>query len=54
MEDGPLGQCASLTHHSMNIGKIWSTSMPNNKMACRVCGLIQLDPPWGEDGKSPN
>ncbi|RDX39102.1 hypothetical protein DZA51_00235 [Vibrio campbellii] len=30
--------------------------MPNNndKMACRVCGLIQSDPPWGEDGKSPN
>ncbi|EGQ8490607.1 MULTISPECIES: hypothetical protein [Vibrio] len=26
----------------------------NDKMACRVCGLIQLDPPWGEDGKSPN
>ncbi len=20
---------------------------------CRVCGFHQLDPPWGEDGKSP-
>ena len=26
----------------------------NDKMVCRVCGLIQLDPPWGEDGKSPS
>ena len=23
-------------------------------LACRVCGLIQVDPPWGEDGASPN
>ncbi len=21
---------------------------------CRICGLRQLDPPWGEDNKSPN
>lgn len=21
---------------------------------CRVCGLTQPDPPWGEDGASPN
>ncbi len=26
----------------------------NDKMACRVCGLMQLEPPYGEDGKSPN
>jgi len=26
----------------------------NNIMACRVCGLLQLDPPWGEDGKNPS
>lgn len=31
--------------------------MDNNKFKnnfCRVCGLIQLDSPWGDDGKSPN
>jgi hypothetical protein len=22
-------------------------------MSCRVCGLLQGDPPWGEDGSSP-
>jgi hypothetical protein len=22
-------------------------------MRCRVCGLLQAEPPWGEDGKSP-
>ncbi len=29
--------------------------MPNNLnvLACRVCGNIQDDPPWGEDGKNP-
>jgi len=29
--------------------------MLNNKklMHCRVCGLKQEEPPWGEDGKSP-
>lgn len=26
----------------------------NNNLACRVCGHIQMDFPWGEDGKSPN
>lgn len=20
---------------------------------CRVCGLVQAEPPWGEDGKTP-
>ena len=25
-----------------------------NKLNCRVCGKIQNDPPWGEDGKCPN
>jgi hypothetical protein len=24
-----------------------------NKLACRVCGKIQDDPPWGEDGQCP-
>ena len=24
------------------------------KMACRVCGLMQLEAPWGDDGKSPS
>lgn len=29
--------------------------MPNdfNNFACRVCGKIQGDPPWGEDGQCP-
>lgn len=28
--------------------------MPNNAlMCCRVCGLRQLEPPWGKDGKTP-
>ena len=29
--------------------------MPNdsNNLACRVCGNIQSDPPWGEDGQCP-
>ncbi len=22
-------------------------------MPCRICGLKQADPPWGEDGNSP-
>lgn len=49
---GPL----FIIHYSMDIGPIWSVSMSNNndKMACRVCGLIQLDPTCGGDGKSPN
>lgn len=25
-----------------------------NKLACRVCGNVQLDPPWGEDNNSPS
>lgn len=25
-----------------------------NNFACRVCGNIQLEPPWGEDGLCPN
>jgi hypothetical protein len=24
-----------------------------NKHHCRVCGLFNSDPPWGEDGKTP-
>jgi hypothetical protein len=29
--------------------------MHNNNvmMRCRVCGLLQADPPWGMDGKCP-
>lgn len=26
----------------------------DEKMVCRVCGLLQHEPPWGDDGKSPN
>lgn len=25
----------------------------SDKLACRVCGLIQPEPPWGWDGRSP-
>ncbi len=25
----------------------------NKIMRCRVCGLLQEEPPWGHDGKSP-
>ena len=24
-----------------------------NKLSCKVCGNIQEDPPWGEDGQCP-
>ena len=35
--------------------QIWSTLMRNKEeMICRICGLIQLEAPWGEDGKTPN
>jgi hypothetical protein len=27
--------------------------MPNNIFACRVCGYISEDPPWGVDEKTP-
>ena len=25
-----------------------------NLLRCRVCGLEQLEPPWGEDGNTPS
>ncbi|MDP1608651.1 MAG: hypothetical protein Q8L98_05000 [Chlamydiales bacterium] len=25
-----------------------------DNLACRVCGYIQDEPPWGEDGQCPN
>jgi hypothetical protein len=29
--------------------------MPNEALlTCRVCGLRQESPPWGEDGRTPN
>lgn len=29
--------------------------MPNSALArCRVCGLEQPSPPWGEDGRTPS
>lgn len=28
--------------------------MPNENLRCRVCGLLQDDPPWGADGRTPN
>lgn len=28
--------------------------MLNDTYRCRVCGLIQKDPPWGLDGQTPN
>jgi hypothetical protein len=27
--------------------------MHNDQYACRVCGLLQEEPPWGTDGASP-
>jgi hypothetical protein len=38
----------------MVLKKIWIISMHNKNEIyfCRVCGLEQLDPPWGDDGKS--
>lgn len=27
--------------------------MRNDDFACRVCGLIQAEAPWGDDGQSP-
>jgi hypothetical protein len=35
------------------IQQIWTTSMPNKDFACRVCGYIQDELPWGNDGKTP-
>lgn len=29
------------------------TGKGQNKDVCRVCGFVDDDPPWGEDGKSP-
>lgn len=26
----------------------------SNNLACRVCGYLQDDPPWGENGNCPN
>lgn len=48
---------SGLIHHSISIGRIWSTSVPrpNNEIySCRVCGLLQRDPPWGLDGHTPS
>jgi hypothetical protein len=28
--------------------------MLDDAYRCRVCGLVQSDPPWGEDGKTPS
>lgn len=29
--------------------------MPNDdRFACRVCGLLATDPPWGDDGRTPS
>lgn len=27
--------------------------MADYNLACRVCGLLNEDPPWGADGKTP-
>jgi hypothetical protein len=26
--------------------------MPSDQLKCRVCGLLQDEPPWGEDGRT--
>lgn len=28
--------------------------MPDDRFRCRVCGLLQADPPWGDDDRTPN
>ncbi len=27
--------------------------MPNDQLTCHVCGLVQDEPPWGGDGRTP-
>jgi hypothetical protein len=41
---------------SSNLDLISTTKLifMNNNLACRVCGMIQDEPPWGDDGQSPN
>lgn len=39
----------------MGILATWITLMLNKQLySCRVCGFLQSEPPWGEDGKTPN
>jgi hypothetical protein len=43
--------CINLILPNMSLRPIWSIFMINNynKLACRVCGKIQEDPPWDDD-----
>lgn len=48
-------RCSGQTLVSMATLRIWITSMPNKENCrCRVCGLLQDQPPWGDDGLTPS
>ena len=54
----PMGhrkQCLNQIQQIMDIKLTWSILMHKNNEAyiCRVCGLEQSEPQWGEDGHSP-
>ena len=50
-----LERCLNQIQQIMDIKLIWSILMHKNNEAyiCRVCGLEQSVPQWGEDGQSP-
>lgn len=49
-----LELCSGQILRIMVLIQIWIISMGNKNeiYLCRVCGLEQLEPPWGDDGKS--
>jgi len=55
MPKGRPGRSSSRTQQSTAFLQTWITSMLNNEtiMRCRVCGLVQSEPPWGDDGHCP-
>lgn len=47
-------RCSRLTLHFVKVGLTWSIFLDNsNQNCCRICGLDQDEPLWGEDGKCP-
>src|SRR3972149_9931161 len=55
MRWAPRKQCSDRILLYINSRQTWITFMPKNSdevMACRVCGYIGEDAPWGEDGKT--
>ncbi|WP_320669551.1 hypothetical protein [Patulibacter defluvii] len=50
----PAGRWSSQIPRSMAIRRTWTTSMHSDVVdRCRVCGLAQSTPPWGEGGRTP-